>query len=390
MKKTQKLIIFLLCLSFLFCSTGVTILAMPKVSVDNHFTTGIVDIELEEYEIKEGKEIPYENNKQVLPGKTISKIPRIENDGNDCWIRVKPTFKNIEHLNDSNIFGISDEWVKANDYYYYKNILKTDESVDFFQGLKIPTDFPQELENSNFQVIIDVDAIQSKNFSPDFNSSNPWGDVEILLCNKDKNYNVSSFKKSDNLKFEVQYQGNTKELIKNKDDFFLNFPVLMPGDEYSDTISLKNTSNNPIKLYFDSEILENKDILEKIQLKIETEINGKQETVYQGALNSNINNKLLGEIKSNTEDIFKFTITVPPELNNDYTLLDGKVRWIFSTEEIENKTEKPNENNEKTDANAKPVKTDDSQFLGLFFILLGFSSFGMVLYIKKKEGKDGE
>jgi len=390
MKRTQKLIIFLLCLSFLFCSTGVTILAMPKVSVDNHFTTGIVDIELEEYEIKEGKEIPYENNKQVLPGKTISKIPRIENDGNDCWIRVKPTFKNIEHLNDSNIFGISDEWVKANDYYYYKNILKTDESVDFFQGLKIPTDFPQELENSNFQVIIDVDAIQSKNFSPDFNSSNPWGDVEILLCNKDKNYNVSSFKKSDNLKFEVQYQGNTKELIKNKDDFFLNFPVLMPGDEYSDTISLKNTSNNPIKLYFDSEILENKDILEKIQLKIETEINGKQETVYQGALNSNINNKLLGEIKSNTEDIFKFTITVPPELNNDYTLLDGKVRWIFSTEEIENKTEKPNENNEKTDANAKPVKTDDSQFLGLFFILLGFSSFGMVLYIKKKEGKDGE
>jgi len=390
MKKTQKLIIFLLCLSFLFCSTGVTILAMPKVSVDNHFTTGIVDIELEEYEIKEGKEIPYENNKQVLPGKTISKIPRIENDGNDCWIRVKPTFKNIEHLNDSNIFGISDEWVKANDYYYYKNILKTDESVDFFQGLKIPTDFPQELENSNFQVIIDVDAIQSKNFSPDFNSSNPWGDVEILLCNKDKNYNVSSFKKSDNLKFEVQYQGNTKELIKNKDDFFLNFPVLMPGDEYSDTISLKNTSTNPIKLYFDSEILENKDILEKIQLKIETEINGKQETVYQGALNSNINNKLLGEIKSNTEDIFKFTITVPPELNNDYTLLDGKVRWIFSTEEIENKTEKPNENNEKTDANAKPVKTDDSQILGLFFILLGFSSFGMVLYIKKKEGKDGE
>lgn len=382
MKKTKKLIIFLLCLSFLFCSTGVTILAMPKVSVDNHFTTGIVDIELEEYEIKEGKEIPYENNKQVLPGKTISKIPRIENDGNDCWIRVKPTFKNIEHLDDSNIFGISDEWVKVNDYYYYKNILKTDETVDFFQGLKIPTDFPQELEDSSFQVVIDVDAIQSKNFNPDFNSSNPWGDVEILLCNKDKNYNVSSFKKSDNLKFEVEYQGSSGELVKNKEDFFLNFPVLMPGDEYSDKISLKNTSNNDIKLYFDSDILENKDILEKIQLKIETDINGKQETIYQGALNSDINNKLLGEIKANTEDEFKFTITVPPELNNDYTLLDGKVRWIFSTELIE----KPN----KTDGNANPVKTDDTQFLGLFFILLGFSSFSMVLYIKKKEGKDGE
>ena len=36
-----------------------------------------------------GKEVPWETEENVLPGGLISKIPRIVNDGADCYVRAK-------------------------------------------------------------------------------------------------------------------------------------------------------------------------------------------------------------------------------------------------------------------------------------------------------------
>lgn len=404
MKKSNKIILFLLCFSLLFCSSGITLLALSETSVINNFTTGVVDIKLEEFEIQDEKEIPYVDNKQVLPGTQISKIPRVENLGNDCYIRVKLTFKDITELDDSNLFGITDDWVKIDGYYYYKNILKTHDKVDVFKGLSIPEDFSELNAGQKFELTVDVDAIQSKNFTPDFNSSQPWGSVEILLCEKEGTYNISSFKQSDNQKLEIVYEGDSSKLITNKDDFFTNFPVILPGDTYNESIKISNTDNRDINLYFRTEILEDKDILNKIQLKITTTINGETKTIYEGSLNSNIENQLLGIIKKNGTNTFDFTISVPPELNNKYSLLEGKVKWIFSTEPIKEngntvKVEEPKvstsnkkiENttpNKLTDGTASKVKTADTQKIGLFLIGIGISMFGVVLYLKKKWNYD--
>lgn len=425
MKKANKIILFLLCFSLLFCGSGITLLALSETSVTNNFSTGVVDIELEEFEIQNGEEIPYINNKEVLPGTEISKIPRVENMGNDCYIRVKLTFKDITELDDSNLFGITEDWVKIGEYYYYKNILKTHDKVDVFQGLSIPEGFSELNAGQKFELTIDVDAIQSKNFTPDFNSSEPWGSVEILLCEKEGTYNVSSFKQSDNQKLEIVYEGDTSKLVTNKEDFFTNFPVMLPGDTYNESIQIVNTDNRDINLYFRTEILEDEDILNKIQLKITTTIDGETKTVYEGSLNSNLDNQLLGIIKKNGSDTFDFSITVPPELNNNYSLLEGKIKWIFSTELIEepknpnNPENSSNSNNpqnpqkpttpskpegskgsevtntsnssttpnEITDGTASKVKTADTQKIGLFLIGIGISMFGVVLYLKKRENE---
>lgn len=369
----RNVMLILLCLSLLFCGSGTTLLALSKTSVVNHFTTGVVDIELEEYEIQDGQEVPYENPKEVMPGTTISKIPRITNDGNDCYVRAEITFENMEDLNDSNLFGFSSQWEKIGDYYYYKDILEHGESVDLFEGLEVPTSFSQEHEEEEFSIRIDVDAIQSQNFTPDFTSSIPWGNIEIMEYTKGKIYDVSSFKQADDLEFEIEYQGDTEKLVKNQEDFFLNIPVLLPGDFYEDSVEISNDGDRDITLYFDSEILENQDILEKIQLKIETTIDGTTETVYEGSLNSSIDHYELGKIKANQNASFDFSIEVPPELNNDYTLEAGKVKWIFSTEPIE-----------KTDGIAEDVTTGDFTQAGLLLIVAGVALFGVVLYQKKK------
>ena len=67
----------LVCLGLILGISGSSIYAFTEVSVVNNFSTGIVDIELDEYTIEDGKEKKWENNiKDVLPGDDIYKIPR--------------------------------------------------------------------------------------------------------------------------------------------------------------------------------------------------------------------------------------------------------------------------------------------------------------------------
>ena len=52
----------------------------------NGFETGIVDIEITEYQEIDGNEILWEDDQEIIPGKVISKIPRIRNNGCECYI----------------------------------------------------------------------------------------------------------------------------------------------------------------------------------------------------------------------------------------------------------------------------------------------------------------
>lgn len=376
----KKMLIIFLSLSIAVFSCGL-IYGMVSVEITNEFETGIVDIRIEEYQKINNQEILWEDNPVVLPGNTISKIPRIYNDGNDCYVRTKITFRGIPELNETNLIGISDNWLRADDgYYYYTEILPHGEDVDIFEALYIPDDFSQENEEKEFYIDIDADAIQSKNFEPEFTLAKPWGDIEILECGKEGQYDISSFKQSDNQSFSITYQGDVKKLIKNADDFFVNFPYLMPGDTYSDKLELINDSKNAIKLYFRSKATDESELLDKIQLKITTEINGKTKVFYNGNLRAEDLNEdvILGVIPKNKEGSFKFEIYVPHELNNQYTISSSFVKWIFSTEPI---PEPVNGGNPKTG--------DDFNFVlwGSVFGL-SLSGFMIILFLKKKDEKE--
>ena len=382
----KKLLIICLCLSIAVSSCGL-VYGMVSVGVTNEFETGIVDIRLEEYQKNTDGEEPWEDNPLVLPGDKISKIPRIFNDGNDCYVRVKISFRGTDDINENNLLGISNEWIKADDgYLYYTQVIPHGKHVDIFEELQIPVDFPQENEETMFYIDIDADAIQSKNFEPNFESAQPWGDIEILECKKEGMYDISTFKQSDNQSFSITYQGDVKKLAKNADDFFANFPYLMPGDAYSDTLELENDSNKDIKLYFRSQATDETDLLDKIQLKITTKINGETKVFYEGSLRAaELNeNSVLGMLPANATGKFDFEIYVPHELNNEYTITSSFVNWIFSTEEIvETETDNP--------------KTGDDANLILWVSTACFAVSGLLLVVmfmtkneKKKEGAGNE
>ena len=118
-------ILIFLIMPIFFCSMETY--AKKYVDVKNHFETGIVDIGISEYQNINGIEEPWEDHQVVLPGDRISKIPRIKNYGTDCYVRVKITFRETKELTEDSLLGMNDQWMKADDgWYYYKEILKAE------------------------------------------------------------------------------------------------------------------------------------------------------------------------------------------------------------------------------------------------------------------------
>jgi hypothetical protein len=363
----------ILALSLILSTTGV-IYCSTTTEVINYFETGVVNVELQEYQIVDGKETAWVDNPLLLPGDTVSKIPRVFIKGTDCYVRVRLTIRGIEDVTEDNLFGINENLIKADDgYWYFKDELSFGDSFDIFQGVYIPTDFSQEWENEMFYIDIDVDAIQSKNFAPDYSLSQPWGSVEVLKYDKTEDYDLNKFKASDGKSFKIVYEGDSGKLIKNEDDFFANFPYMMPGDTYSDYAVLKNDSDTDITMYFRTADVDDSELLDKLQLKITTVIDGKAKTVYEGNLRaSKLNeNTVLGVIPAGVSGEFYFDVTVPAELNNKYTISSSKVKWVFSTEPIEMD---------------EPPKTGDDAVYLLHFCLLGavVSCCGLIFLVVYK------
>lgn len=383
MRRKLKPLAIVTIAALIMCILGGTLYAMPKTSVTNNFEMGIVDIELNEYQNIKGEESFYDesNALNVLPLTKISKIPRIRCDGNNCYIRAKITFLNDEYLSDKDLYGITTDWVKAADgYFYYTKVLKTGESVDLFQGLQLPVNYPQSEEGKRFFINIDAEAVQSANFKPDYESETPWGDIDIQYCGKEGQYDISSFKEDADNNFAIEYLGETDTLIRNSEDFFTNLPFFMPGDTHSDVAVIKNDSKKKIDLYFYTEDVseEETDLLDKIQLKITYKGSYGEKDVYEGPLRA-IDAQdpiLLSEIQPGEDGNFCFSVYVPEELDNQYSILKDKVKWVFYCEY---------EDAPRTIIDI--IKTGDTSRLGLYLLVGGILIIVGVFFASDKKKK---
>ena len=251
----QKLLALVLGLMMLTSGSGL-IYARATASVNNTFEFGVVDISLDEYQIQNNKEVAYPNKPiTIVPGMVISKIPRIHNSGADCYVRAKISFKNTDEIDEDDL-TISKNWKQADDgYWYYTQVLPAEEDVDLFSSVNIPNDFSEDDADTKIRLTIQVDAIQAKNFTPNFKRAKPWGNVEIIAYKGDDDYEYSQFKQAKQQLFTVTYQGDACTLVTNRKDFFENMPFLMPGDSYDDELTIQNNGKNPIKLYLAPNII---------------------------------------------------------------------------------------------------------------------------------------
>ena len=360
-----------------------------SVTVKNHIATGDINISLKEYQKRNGKETSYRNPVEILPGDLISKIPRITNLGMPCWIRAKISFQNKmeteEGFEETHIKGISRDWKKRGEYYYYTKTLNTGESVDFFTGVSVPPLWTEDHSGQKLQIGIQADAIQAANFHPDFQEMSPWGNQTVEKCIHETNGKTDC--KLENVKLSVKFHGDAQKLLAVPDDFFRNFGDILPGDTKKDNVSISNTDKETVEIFFRTELKnqtkEQKDLLEKLILTIS--MNGKD--FYTGSLKSSSLEQpvSLGKFKPQTEGNLTFSITAPKDLKNAYALRDASVNWIFTVNKKESSlTEQPS--SPDAPESSAPVKTGDSTPVLTMILLLVASAALSIAYLKLKKG----
>lgn len=388
MMKRTRTFILLLCLLALTSLPGIYAYFSSSVSVINHLSLGDVDISLEEYEMSHGKRVVYKDDKLILPGDTISKIPSITNLASPCYVRVKPQFDahppdTVDNhdtdftLTENNLGGISDEWVKQGEYYYYTRVLEENSHVDFFHEVSFPDYWTESYSQGKLSILLTAEAIQAKNFRPDFTVPDPWFNQEIEVCVHDESLRarLSPVSDSDYNPMSVVLSGSSKELLAIPDDFFLNLGTAMPGDTLSDSATLSNTSDSPVDLYFftglssgtDSQALR---LMGEIKLSITVD----GQSVYQGDLEASTLNKgiCLGSCNPGEDRVFHFELLLPSTWKNSYALTKTQVKWTFEVRQ------------DTRTIPQKPVQTGDFTCLLLLISLILVSSGGMIILLKAK------
>ncbi len=307
-----------------------------STEVTNTITTGDINISLEEFQLDpEGRRIPYVDGKLVVPGQRVDKIVTITNEAQKAWIRAKVEYNTkdgLEGMSDDMLGGISSEWKKCGDYFYYTEPVDTAETVDFFRQVVVPWEWDETCEEKGFSIGVTAQAVQAANFVPDFQTMEPWFGIPVEKCihNSHKIYQVDT-----QAEFSVIFENGSEGFIKTGEDFFGNFQSMLPGDTLTDTLMLGNHSGILLDFYFYTDIPEQEEasrrLLDQLQLKIQME----DTLVYEGSLGAEALREgiLLGDSfrKGDVRNL-TYTLHMPRELTNASALLSARVRWIFKTE----------------------------------------------------------
>ena len=372
--RRRWIIILLTLVSLCLCSAGSIIYASGRreITVARQIGTGNIEISLEEYQRKGGEETLIEGPLQVLPGEAVSKIPRIINRSADCWIRVRLLFREIEGVDFcSGIYGMGEAWLPAGDgYYYYTEPLREGESIDVFQGIRIPADFPEELAGTEFYLDIDAEAVQCRNFTPDFTGMSPWGNIKIIQEEEERD--GASIQEDGGV--HIRCGTDVAGFLDVPEDFLGELKSLYPGDSCTDMLRFRNTENKGFRLYFRQTAGEDAELFDRLEMRIRLVSDGKETEIYSGSLGSELLSEgiKLGSMEPGKEAELEFTVTMPEELDNRYSARNGEVTWTFWTDEYSG------------------VYTGDGQSPGLWMICAGISlGLAVLMYVKKKGRCDG-
>ena len=331
-------------------------------------STGAVDIEIKEYNDTQ----PFdEDGKSVMPGDEIVLIPRVNNLGVDCYLRTK-----IDYIINNEVFSEIDyidgnysSWTKKGDYYYYDSIFQKKGHIDLFNKVTIPN-LSSEYYGKTVVVRIVVEAVQSKNFNGN------WDSVDIRKS-IDRAYDIDYEGESS-----IIYDDNTNRHISLDNSFFNKLGNMLPGDSVSESLVLlnKSSSKNEYYLSIDYNNLTDEELalLQKIKLLIKKQ-NG------EVLVNSNLGNKNrydLGIYKTGRGETFKIEVSIPDDVNNDFSKIYTKIKWNFSYKNLSG------------DSNGNVIINPITYDLGIdiYIIVFVFSTIGLIIdmFLWKRENQNNK
>lgn len=357
------------------------VLALEKQETEGVISTGYVDIDILPYEIDE--------DITVTLGEQIALVPKVKNKGAACYLRIK-----ISYLNENTNFldyvsGFNDKFEKHGDYYYLKEVFDSNSVIELFNQIKIPEDASQIGSDKVIELKIMAEAIQEKNFEPDYTLDNPWKD-NIPTKSINDLYNIVDYSK-----ISIGYENNTDKDIDVPNDFMERVKSSMPGDSYIETITLKDSDKKNANYYMsigtDETDQKNINLLKRIKLTI-TNQNG--DTLYDGSLIGD-GKILIGKYNIDESDKLDFKISFPTELGNEFENLNPD--WFIKFSAEYDKDESEDDSHGNTDDNTnddkdsndskKNMKTGDKIDNSVVVFIISSICFIIVCVLYNKENK---
>ena len=120
-----------------------------------------------------------------------------------------------------------------------------------FQAFELPADWNQSgIAKDTIQIHLRVDAIQSDNFEPDFESESPWGNVEVQEAVEPEDGYQFRILETGEGHCEVYVEGD--QIITAPDQFFSELGDMEPGDTLKGTIAVQNANEYEEEFVFEN------------------------------------------------------------------------------------------------------------------------------------------
>ena len=188
---------------------------------------------------------------------------------------------------------------------------------------------------------------------------------------------------------KVTYSGNAGNFVfepgsdHSLTDLFPNFKGVMPGDNLTQKITVKNNANNKVKVKIYIRSLgaheDSVEFLSQLALKVKKSEDNKMAYMFDAKANETAQLDrwvCLGTLYSGGEVNLDVTLTVPVELDNEFQNKIGYLDWEFMVEEMPAEPDDP----------VKPG--DDSNKLIYFTLMLGSVIFLIILLAWRKKDKE--
>ena len=312
---------------------SIILVLIMALSANAAVRTGGIDVGLSCYEKnEEGKRTLFERQPELMPNQRISYILTVDNKGSDAWVRLAISYKQRTRtggshvlVNDSWLYGISSDWVKKGQYWYYKKPLLKGEEIEFCQGIQVPdiNDLPQGMY---FSVIARAEAVQMANNDLDFESAEPFNGLLI-------EGNTDSSEREETVNgFEIRYE-NGADTIVHADSLFKHVNELIPGDVAADTVQVENNNAWPVRLIIKESGQSIDDVFWKV-LDLTIRRNGT--VIYRGALADPAleHGIVLGEIPGKTKESFEFELVLSEDAKNETAFRQIPAAMTFLTERV--------------------------------------------------------